>query len=236
MSHITTFFAPKTAGNTVLALNTAILAQHERRNQKILLWQLTQYPDLHIYAGLPDTKHWGQLIDFIGSKEFTRDLIPKVTINPGVDMMLSPAQKHWDTITVSKWQKILALLESSYDQIIMDLHESVPKKIRQTLLQSSEKIILTTLVDPASLITIKNWFEAQDFAIQQKCKLIANQCPSDSMSEIRKKLNLASLPLLTAVPLASKGLWEQIYQGFPLVFQKRNKWKKSLLKLAECLS
>jgi hypothetical protein len=39
------------------------------------------------------------------------------------------------------------------------------------------------------------------------------------------------LSLLTAIPLGRRGLWEQVYQGFPLVFQKRNRWKKYLLEV-----
>jgi MinD-like ATPase involved in chromosome partitioning or flagellar assembly len=233
MTQITTFFAPKTSGNTVLSLNTAICAQHKCKDKKTLLWQLTVYPDLHIYSGIKPQKNWSQLLDFVGTKEFDAALLSKVIRNQGVDLLLSPPKKDWENISISKWQKILALIMQTYDCVIIDLHESIPAKMSDIILAESERIILTTLVDPASLQAVKFWHESQDNITQAKCSLIANQCSRDSLRTVRSKLNLEALSLLTAIPLARRGLWEQVYQGFPLVFNKQNKWKKYLLEVVK---
>ena len=234
MTIINTFYAPKTSGNTIISLNTAPIHQLSQQNKKIAILQLSSFPDLSKYIGTTKTHNIAELIPFIQTKEWGSDLLTKIKATQGIDLYFSPEINTYENFAEKDLKKILTLITDSYDYLYIDLNYSIPKNLFQKILDISEKIILTTLIDPASMEAMKIFWKNNP-KLHKKTKILFNQCPPCTAQKIKKTIKTYETSFLGSLPTEEKYIWTQIYEGFPLAFQKKSKWKKDLEKILPTL-
>ncbi len=231
MAQLIITHSPKTAGNTIFTLNMSLL-QSQETTAKIACVQLGEFPDLDIYSNQENVRNLSDLVPFLQTEEWGENLFPMITKNIGIDLFFSPETKILKNIDLKDFQKIWELIFKNYDVIYLDLSHGVPEKIKNYLFPQAEKILLVSTLDPLCLKSVLT-FSQHNFLDSKKLKLILNQCPKNGISYAQKKLETLQIPLLGILPLESKYMWSQVYEGFPLVFQKKSAYKKALIKILE---
>ena len=224
------FTSPKTAGATTLALNTGILLAHQQAGQKVGVLQLSTYPDLDIYGGVPGNRNLADLKPFMKTDEWQPDLYKKIVHNNVVDIIQSPSAKGWESLDLPSFQSIWEMLVLAYDVLIVDVHHSLPNDIEDWVYDQLPQVIIVGTVDPVSLRAVGNLLESKSI---RKPYFVLNQCSATSMSAIKHKIKHLKADFLGVLPLEEKHLWSQLYQGVPVVFAKRSKWTKSLLAMLD---
>ncbi len=234
IAKIVGFHSPKTSGCTTIALNTAILHQSLYPTKKIALLQLTAFPDLHFQSGLEPIYDIGQLYDFLKTDEWTPSLLNKIKQNQGCDLFFSPSFSTWKNLSLDNFQHIFSLIAQNYDLLYLDLHASIPSSIQKLMHEKLNLLFLISNIDPPSLNATTIFWESFP-NLQHKIKLILNQCPKGRENEIKNRFLGTDIPLDTTFISDSKYLWHQIYEGFPIAFQKESKLKKQIISFIEIL-
>lgn len=227
----TIFYAPKTSGNTIIAINTALACQQLNPNKKYGLLQLSHYPDLHLFIGAKPTPSLDQILPFWGTKEWGKSIISKITQHANIDIILSPKDKWPDINSTELLPAFLTLLQDHYDEVFIDINIPETDQLFNLIMKSAGNIIISTLPDPASLESVKT-FARRFPKLQKKSQLIVNQAAPTLTARLQSDL---PLPLLGSLPSDNRRIWSQIYEGFPVVFQKRSKLKKAFINLAKTL-
>lgn len=224
-----TFLAPKTAGNSIICLNIALQYQYQHPTKKICLFQVTSYPDIHLLAGISPQHSMKDLLPFYDTDEWKPHLLEKITQNQGVDILQSPSETHWSDITLSQFKAFFSLLQTRYDEVFIDLHQSSPLAIFKWILQQSSSLTLTSFVDPTSQQAVQNFLMSHPDLTN--VSLIFNQCSQTVLNKISPKLP-EHIKVLGTIPLSDTvSMWSQLYEGFPIMYQKKSKFKKAIEKI-----
>lgn len=231
MTKIITLHSPKTSGCTAISLNIAI-AHKFTLPQKIAFLQLTKTPDLHLQIGTKPLHNIENLVSFLETEEWNNHLLNQIKQNKGIDFFFSPKNQNWKNLSLKNFKLIFKLIEKNYEIIYLDLNDSIPKEIKEFVLEKSNQIHLLSSIDPLSLNAVKCfWKNNQKF--HKKIKLILNQCPKGKEREIKNRFLGIEIPFLESLISEPTTMWHQIYEGVPIIFQKKSKLKKQILKLVK---
>lgn len=229
---ILTFYSPKTAGTSLVTLNSAILHQHLQMHKKVAILQLTAFPHIHLYAGIPSSHHIGELAPFIPTKEWSSPLLKKISAQQSCDIFQSPSFDEWKNISLEQFQKIFELIEGAYDFLYIDLNISIPHNIFSFVMEKSDMISLISCLDPISLQSLS---QALQVLPKGKIHLIVNQCPTQDMTKVKQFLQKIDIDVLGILPQENTSVWHNVFEGFPVVYNKKSKLKKHLEVLIQKL-
>ena len=224
---IISLIAPKTAGATILTSNLAITHQWRTPQQRVGLLQLTQFPDIHHYMGLARKRNFGDLISFWKTSEWGETLIEQIVETQGVEVIQAPAFSQWSDISPDFFTGFLTLLGKRYQTLYLDYNPHLPPQVLQILLPYISHNICVLSMDPASFHNTKEFLE-MSAELKEKSQIIINQTKTAERSDIQRQFKNLQIPLLGIIPIETKSLWHQIYEGVPAVMQKRSKFAKRL--------
>lgn len=227
MTHIISFHSPKSVGSTVTALNTALILSHQEPHSKVALIQLAPFGDLPQYLGQDKSKHWGDLLPFLGTEEATRENLKKGSLHLGADIFCSPPLGLWPEIDLVHFKLFWQWLSPHYDKIVVDISRGLNEDMYHFLRQEAARNILVTTVDPVSLNAVKVLWENQ-VETQNKTQFILNQCPTNGVNFVERVLKKNDITCLGILPFDEKNMWHQLFEGVPICFKKRSPFAKAL--------
>lgn len=229
MTKIITFISPKAAGASTVSLNFALLHQALNPKEKTAFIELSPWSSQGFVFKAGDHQHWGHLTPFVGTKEWNKSLLPRVSFDLQSDLFFSPQGSLWPVFK-AKWnQAFLNLLKEHYDTIIIDLSISAGPEWSQFYLKQSHLVIGVVAPDPTSLNAFENWKSS----ISKKINLglVINQVPTSEIKYLKHKFSNSKTNFLGTLRSEPLKFWYHLYQAFPPVWQKRSVFKKDLLVL-----
>ncbi len=229
MSKIITFISPKAAGASTVSLNFALLHQAINPKKKTAFLELSPWSGQGVIFKAGDHQHWGHLAAFIGTKEWNKSLLSRVSFDLKADLFFSPQGALWPKFSDKDNHDFLNLLKEHYDTIIIDLSISAGPEWGQFCLTKSDLVVGVVAPDPASLNAFKNW----QSSMSKKISLgwVLNQAPKSEIKYLKNKFSDSKSNFLGTLRSEPLKFWYHLYQAFPAVWQKRSAFKKDLLAL-----
>ena len=219
--------SPKTAGNTIISTNIALAYQVVAPHLRVGFLQLSGFPDLEHYLPIENPKNLGDLLAFQGSPEWQANLLPQITAPAGIDFYFSPPKPLWSEFRVEVFKTVWQWFEAHYDVLFVDVGRQCPEAIESFVWSTHPTTILCSTVDPISLGAIRQ-FGTEHSVFKNKTHLLINQCPQEALKNVQQKIEGLKINLLGVLPFDQDSVWHQVYEGFPVVSQKRSKLKKSI--------
>ena len=71
--------------------------------------------------------------------------------------------------------------------------------------------------------------------LTDKAQILINQVSKSEASEVQAQFSRLDAPLLGTLPPDVRAVWHQVYEGIPVVMQKRSKLGKAIEKLVDQL-
>ncbi len=234
MTKIIAVTAPRTAGATIIASNLAIAHQWRAPQKKVGVIQLSQIPDLYHYMGFTHKRHMGDLVSFWKTKEWGASLLDQIVQVQGVEVILSPTLRGWGAIDQAFFIDFWALVTKRYDVLYVDMDPKLPSWV-WTAVEECIKICVNILsMGPASFSAYEQ-IQNQYPSLSEKSQIIINQVDKREASEVRVQFSRLEVPLLGTLPVDTKALWHQVYEGIPVVMQRRSKLGKAIEKIIDHL-
>lgn len=229
------FHNPKTSGCTTVAINAALTRKQISTGENIAFIQFAEYGDLDLHLGIKPLFNISNLTSFIGTDEWTIDLLPKISVPFfGVDFYHSPEIADWKNLSEKKIEKIFSLLNQRYEKIFIDFGSAIPPLFQKYFYSKIQKLVLVGTLAPVSFRTIDQFQQNHDFS-QMKIFFCLNQCPKESIRAVKKQVKTLKADFLGILPQDIKSCWYQTYEGLPCALQKRSAFKKALIPMVEKL-
>jgi len=234
MTKIITFISPKSAGASMVSLNFALLHRAVNPKEKTAFIELSPWSSQGFIFKARDHQHWGHLAPFIGTKEWSKSLLSRVSFDLQADLFFSPQGVLWPAFDQKVNQAFLDLLKENYDTIIIDLSISVGVEWSQFYLKHSDLVLGVVTPDPVSLNAFENWKSL----IPKKTNLgwVLNQVPTSEVKYLKNKFSNSKTNFLGTLRFEPLKFWYHLYQAFPPVWQKRSAFKKDLISLHSKIS
>lgn len=233
MNKVITFYSPKTAGASSVALNVACLHHQIQPEPPIgfiehALWStqqtLFQKEKLH---------NWAELLKFHKTKEWDDSLLPRGVFTLGPEVLWSPMGPDWPEFSSSVAEAWLTLLQSRYSVLYVDLNPSVPEEWQDFWLAKSTRIVGVVSADPVSMKAWECWSE--NILESEKLCWVLNQVSAKERKKLLARFSAEKIPLLGVLRQEIYTFWQQNYQGFPVAWQRWSGFKKDLLPVLKSL-
>jgi len=234
MKEIIVTLAPKTAGNTIITSNLALAHQWRCPQKRIGLWQISSVPDLAVLMGILPKRDFGALIPFYKTEEWHPGLIDKILQKSGIDLVFSPVLMQWNTVSEPFFRDLLKMLSEPFDCLYIDLDRGLPEWVIDFVLKAATQVLITVTVESLMSDRMKIWNQKYP-VMREKGQMILNQITKSEQSDIKKYFKHSEVDLLGMLPPDKRKVWHQVYEGIPVMMQKKGDLAKGFDQLLESL-
>ena len=231
---ILVFESLKSAGSTITSLKMAILHQLQFPEDRVLFLQLSQNGDLNLYLNTEFPNNLSNLLNFIKTSEWTPDTLGKITVSLGCDFLDSVSLNSEIPLTPQNLDTTLKLISQKHTHLYIDLESNMPEKIKHFLYKKCDQLFVLSHITPQGLKKTKTHL-SQIHKFKDSINLLLMQSSNLSLHKEIDFTDFKSVCIKDTLPIETTGLWAQIYEGYPLAFQKKSKLKKSLTQLLTTL-
>ncbi len=218
------FHAPKTSGASLLSLNFSVAHAHFNLDQKVALLEVSESNHQSILTHTQTGKDWGDLSAFIKNKEWSAELFNQFPNYFNVTLLSSPTFNQ-DSFDLDLFKPLWEKMTQHFDVVFLDLGKNIPANLHQFLIKEAHEIYLVSNTDPLSLQSLEAW-QAQHPELERKVKICFNQCEKNDLQNLKNKKNI-----FTTLPKDPKACSYQVYEGLPIVGQKRSPLRKVIENL-----
>lgn len=218
MSKVITVFGAKGGiGKTTLATNLAVSLALQHK--KVALMDLDlQFGDVHIFLDIEPTDTITELIQ--EASDLNIDLIRSYMAvhSSGVHVLCAPKSPEYaELVNAERVQKILSLLRTYYDYVVIDTPPSF-NDVTISAIEASSSILFVTSLDISSLKNSKlSLLLLESLQQQNKVKLIVNRAVSVSSITISDVQRLIDCPIWAKIPSDYKVAVTALNRGIPFV-------------------
>jgi pilus assembly protein CpaE len=232
-------FSPKGGvGRTTVATNVAVAIRAATGKRIALVDCSLLFGDIAIMLNLPTSKTISDLIGNIQALD--QDLLEGVMVDhtSGVRVLLAPSRPEMaELIGAEHVRKILSLLKSLYDYVVVDTHASFDDTMLGALDLSDRILVLTTLEMPA-IKNLKLFLEVADALhyTHDKLMLVLNRADSTGGIEVKDIEESIRFKISANIVSAGQLMTAAVNQGVPVVMsQRESPVAKNIIDLATSL-
>ena len=229
MTQIISFISPKTAGATSVSLNVAALISGFQPQPKVAYLEVAGWASQRLSLAPNHTAHWGDLLAFNKTEEWQPSLLARGQFKLGADVFFSPLRPDYPSFSKTLAAAWLKLLTQKYDVLIIDINNAAPMDWQQIFGAQSQQVVGVVTADPLSLNAWEAW--GKNFAAPEKLSWILNQVPRQQQRALKQKFSNQACPLLGLLRTEPINFWHQVYQAFPVAWQRRSGFRKDLRAL-----
>lgn len=217
-------FSPKGGvGRTTVATNLAIAIRSLTGKKVALVDCSLLFGDIGIMLNLPTNKTISDLVANIQALD--QDLLNGVMVDhsSGVKVLLAPSRPELaELISAEHVRKILSLLKSHYDYVVVDTHASFDDTMLSALDLSDRILVLTTLEMPA-IKNVKLFLEVAEALhyAHDKLMLVLNRADSTGGIEVQDIEESIRFKVSANIVSAGQPMTAAINQGVPIVMSNR---------------
>jgi Flp pilus assembly CpaE family ATPase/DNA-binding NarL/FixJ family response regulator len=225
-------------GTTTIATNLAVvLSQQEKKKVALLDYDL-QFGDISVLLNLSDGKN---IVDMVrDEKEITQEVLEDYMIRhfSGIDILSAPLfPQEAEYITADHTEKILQLLKTNYDHIIVDT-AVLFDEVTLRAMDMADRILLVTTRD---IVTIKNTRTSMNILeslnYRDKIRIILNRADLDLGVDVPALEKGLEITVAHQINSDEKALIQAINKGVPVVISQNNaEISKSFKRLCERLN
>lgn len=218
--HMISVFSPKGGtGKTMVCTNLAIAIRSLTGKKVALVDGSLLFGDIGIMLNLPTSKTISDLTSNINALD--QDVVESVLVehSSGVKVLLAPSRPELaELINAEHLRKILGLLKTHYDYVVVDTHASFEDTMLSALDISDRILVLTTLEMPA-IKNIKLFLEVADALhyTHDKLMLVLNRADSTGGIDIQDIEESIRFKISANIVSAGQLMATAVNQGVPIV-------------------
>lgn len=218
-------YSPKGGvGRTTIATNLAIAIRSLTGKRVALVDCSLLFGDIGIMLNLPSNKTISDLVANINALD--QDLLEGVLVehSSGVKVLLAPARPELaELVNAEHVRKILSLLKSLFDYVVVDTHASFDDTMLSALDLSDRILVLTTLEMPA-IKNIKLFLEVAEALhySHDKLMLVLNRADSTGGIEVTDIEESIRFKVSAKIVSAGQVVTAAVNQGVPVVVSNRD--------------
>ncbi len=218
-------FSPKGGvGRTTIATNLAIAIRSLTGKRVALVDCSLLFGDIGIMLNLPSNKTISDLVANISTLD--QDLLEGVLVehNSGVRVLLAPARPELaELVSAEHIRKILTLLKSLYDYVVVDTHASFDDTMLSALDLSDRILVLAALEMPA-IKNIKLFLEVAEALhySHDKLMLVLNRADSTGGIDVADIEESIRFKVSAKIVNAGQVVTAAVNQGVPVVVSNRD--------------
>ncbi len=217
------FFGAKGGvGKTTIAVNFS-LALHSHTRSRVAIFDADfSFGDLGLQLNLPAAR---TALDLVREPaEMDAELLDRVlaTHSTGVRVLLSPLQRERaELITLGHIKRILELLTSQFDFVVVDCHSTYDERTLE-ILEEADDLFLVVTPEVGPLVNAGAFFELADKMNigTAKIRVILNRANSDvgiAPGEVERSLNQ---PIAFRVVSGGRPVVQSVNRGTPIVLER----------------
>ncbi|MCR4441599.1 MAG: response regulator [Peptococcaceae bacterium] len=214
---ITVFGTKGGVGKTTIAVNTAVLLAQAKKKVAVVDLDL-QFGDISVFLNLLPGRTIAELAQ--EGSEFDLDLVESYMIPhlSGVRVLPAPGRpEHAELVTVAQVERVIAVLKTSYDYVIIDT-PPVFNDTNLSALDLSTQIFLVLALDLATIKNVKLSLELmQSLHHLGKTKLLLNRASDDVGIKIKTAEEILDFLIAAQIPSDGRLCVSALNRGIPFV-------------------
>lgn len=221
---IAIFGAKGGCGASTVAVNLAVALREETKARVALIDANFEFGDIGVLLNLPATR---TIADMIGEKSDIDEEVLDGTFcghSSAVRVLLAPPRPELaELIKAEHLKKILALMDKSFDYIVVDLWKSF-QETTVFFMDIANIILLVSTTDIPAIKNAKLFFELTDQLAYPSSKTVLVLNKEDGRSGINPRDIQASIkhPIAATLPKDERTAAQAINRGIPFVLSQKN--------------
>jgi pilus assembly protein CpaE len=234
---ITVFGVKGGCGASTVAVNLAVALHEETKERVALIDGNLEFGDIGVLMNLPNSR---TIADLVGEKsEIDEEVLDGTMVSHSSTvrvLMAPPRPELAELVKLDHLKKIMALLEKSFDYIIVDAWKSFQEST-VFFMDAADTILLVSTTDIPAIKNAKLFFELCEQLAYPPTKTVLVLNKEDGRGGINPKDIEASIkhPIGAILPKDERTATLAINRGSPFVMQKNLPLSQAIIALARIL-
>lgn len=233
---ITVFGSKGGLGKTTIATNLAVKLAENKKKVALIDLDL-QFGDVHVFLDIEPKDTIAELVQEVYAPNIDTVRSFMAVHSSGVHVLCAPKSPEYaDVVSAEKVQKLLGLLRSYYDYVIIDTPPTF-NDVTLTAIESSSTVLFITGLDISILKNSKLSMSILDSLHQRdKIKVLVNRAVEITSITLDDVQKIMGCPIWARIPSDYKVAVTALNRGIPFViFAPNTKLSQALSHIAELI-